>query len=158
MPGAFTGPCSNQVPGYIKAYDQFKAKGVENIYVIAVNDTFVMKAWKEKLAPEGTRQSNSNLWPSSAFFPHIYSHLGCVRNSLIAVHFIADDQGAFTGALGMLFDASGLLGAPRSKVRHVASRPSSSLLMSALFSGMLQLSTAILSRTSLSKPTREQSR
>ena len=34
----------------------------------------------------------------------------------IAIHFIADDQGAFTGALGMLFDASPLLGAPRSKV------------------------------------------
>ena len=34
-----------------------------------------------------------------------------------AIHFIADDQGAFIGALGMLFDASGLLGAPRSKVR-----------------------------------------
>lgn len=32
------------------------------------------------------------------------------------MHFIADDQGAFTGALGMLFDASPLLGAPRSKV------------------------------------------
>ena len=35
----------------------------------------------------------------------------------LTVHFIADDQGAFVGALGMLFDASALLGAPRSKVR-----------------------------------------
>ncbi|KAI0363704.1 Redoxin [Pilatotrama ljubarskyi] len=90
VPGAFTGTCSAQVPGYIKAYDQFKAKGVENIYVVAVNDVFVMKAWKEQLAPEGT-----------------------------PVHFISDDQGAFVGALGMLFDASPLLGAPRSK-RFVA--------------------------------------
>ncbi|KAI0740400.1 Redoxin [Earliella scabrosa] len=90
VPGAFTGTCSAQVPGYIKAYPQFKEKGVDNIYIVAVNDAFVTKAWKEQLAPEGT-----------------------------PIHFIADDQGAFTGALGMLFDASPLLGAPRSK-RYVA--------------------------------------
>ena len=41
-----------------------------------------------------------------------------------AIHFIADDQGAFTGALGMLFDASDLLGAPRSKVRTLQLRSS----------------------------------
>ena len=34
------------------------------------------------------------------------------------IHFIADDKGAFTSGVGMLFDASGLLGAPRSKVRR----------------------------------------
>lgn len=72
VPGAFTGTCNAQVPGYIKAYDDFKAKGVKNIYVISVNDVFVMKwviyamlithilivwrAWKERLAPEGTSE------------------------------------------------------------------------------------------------------
>jgi len=86
VPGAFTPPCSSHVPGYIKEYEKFKARGVQNIYVVAVNDAFVTKAWKEKLAPEGT-----------------------------PVRFIADDKGTFVGALGLLFDASGLLGAPRSK-------------------------------------------
>jgi hypothetical protein len=33
------------------------------------------------------------------------------------VHFIADDTGAFTSGIGMMFDATPLLGAPRSKVR-----------------------------------------
>ena len=33
------------------------------------------------------------------------------------IHFVADDKGAFVGSLGLLFDASPLLGAPRSKVR-----------------------------------------
>ncbi|KAH9939706.1 Redoxin [Epithele typhae] len=86
VPGAFTGTCSKQVPGYIDAFEQFKAKGIDNIFVVAVNDVFVMKAWKASLAPQGT-----------------------------PVRFIADDQGAFVGALGMLFDASPLLGGPRSK-------------------------------------------
>ena len=43
MPGAFTGTCSKQIPGYIEAYEQFKTKGVDNVYVVAVNDVFVMK-------------------------------------------------------------------------------------------------------------------
>lgn len=37
------GTCSAQVPGYIKSYDQFKAKGVNEIFVVAINDVFVMK-------------------------------------------------------------------------------------------------------------------
>ena len=34
----------------------------------------------------------------------------------VAIHFIADDKGAFIGSLGLLFDAAPLLGGPRSKV------------------------------------------
>jgi len=34
-----------------------------------------------------------------------------------AIHFIADDQGTFVSSLGLIFDAGGLLGASRSKVR-----------------------------------------
>lgn len=36
-----------------------------------------------------------------------------------AVRFLADDSGAFTAKLGMLFDATPLLGGPRSKVRSL---------------------------------------
>ena len=43
MPGAFTGTCNAQVPGYINAFNQFKEKGVNGIYIIAVNDVFVTK-------------------------------------------------------------------------------------------------------------------
>jgi 2-Cys peroxiredoxin 5 len=43
VPGAFTPPCSSQVPEYIADYEKFKAKGVKNIYVVAVNDAFVVK-------------------------------------------------------------------------------------------------------------------
>ncbi|KAF5378134.1 hypothetical protein D9615_007520 [Tricholomella constricta] len=86
VPGAFTGTCHAQVPGYIEAYDEFKAKGVNEIYIFAVNDVFVTKAWKENLAPKGSN-----------------------------VHFIADDNAAFANSVGLAFDATPLLGGPRSK-------------------------------------------
>jgi hypothetical protein len=92
VPGAFTPTCSSQAPGYIEKYDQFKAKGINEIYIITVNDAYVTKcvlsrdivlftcyfystyfvpvafirAWKEKLAPNGTRKSPDFL---HSFFP-----------------------------------------------------------------------------------------
>ena len=57
VPGAFTPPCSSQVPGYIEKYDEFKAKGVDVIAVVAANDAFVMSGWaravglKDKVRP-----------------------------------------------------------------------------------------------------------
>lgn len=48
LPGAFTGPCSTtHIPSFIKVMDQLKAKGVDDVYCIAVNDPFVLKAWGE---------------------------------------------------------------------------------------------------------------
>ena len=46
LPGAYTPTCSAQhVPGYLKHADDFKAKGVDAIACISVNDPFVMGAW-----------------------------------------------------------------------------------------------------------------
>jgi glutaredoxin/glutathione-dependent peroxiredoxin len=46
LPGAFTPTCSSQhVPGYLKNYDALKAKGVDAIACMSVNDGFVMGAW-----------------------------------------------------------------------------------------------------------------
>jgi peroxiredoxin len=48
VPGAFTPTCSEaHLPGYVVLADQFKAKGVDLIACVAVNDAFVMKAWGE---------------------------------------------------------------------------------------------------------------
>lgn len=52
VPGAFSATCSNQVPGYVEHAEQFVAKGIQGIYVVAVNDVFVMKAWKKDLRAE----------------------------------------------------------------------------------------------------------
>ncbi len=45
LPGAFTPTCSTyQLPDFEKLYPEFKAEGIDEIYCVAVNDTFVMNA------------------------------------------------------------------------------------------------------------------
>jgi peroxiredoxin len=53
VPGAFTGTCHKMhVPSIIANADALKAKGVNTIAVTAVNDVFVMDAWKKATAAE----------------------------------------------------------------------------------------------------------
>ena len=48
LPGAFTGPCSTaHLPSFIRTADDFRAKGIDEIICVAVNDPFVLKAWGE---------------------------------------------------------------------------------------------------------------
>ena len=61
LPGAFTPTCSTmQVPGFEEQYDAIKDMGIDEIYVISVNDTFTMRKWmidqnvkKIKFIPDG---------------------------------------------------------------------------------------------------------
>lgn len=72
LPGAFTPTCSaKHVPGYIANADQLKAKGVNEIWCISVNDPFVMGAWGRDQKATGT------------------------------VRMMADGNAAFTKALGL---------------------------------------------------------
>ena len=46
LPGAYTPTCSaKHVPSYLASYDKLKAKGVDEIWCISVNDAHVMGAW-----------------------------------------------------------------------------------------------------------------
>lgn len=54
VPGAFTPTCSmNHLPGYLELNDELRAKGVDTIAVVAVNDVFVMNAWSKANEADG---------------------------------------------------------------------------------------------------------
>lgn len=79
VPGAFTPTCSEQhLPGYIAQADAIRAKGVDDILCVSVNDAFVMGAW------------------------------GRDRGAGEAVTMIADGNGEFSRAVGLDFDGSGI--------------------------------------------------
>ena len=79
LPGAFTPTCSAaHLPGYVIHADDIKAKGVDSIICLSVNDAFVMDAWGK----------NQN-----------------VEDRLLMV---ADGNGDFTRAVGLEMDGSGI--------------------------------------------------
>lgn len=75
LPGAFTPTCSaKHVPGYTANYDKLKAKKVDEIWCVSVNDAFVMGAWAKDQKSAGK------------------------------VRMMADGSAMFTKALGLEFD------------------------------------------------------
>ena len=62
LPGAFTPTCSTyQLPNFEKMYGDFKELGIDEIYCMSVNDSFVMNAWAKdqklenvKVIPDGS--------------------------------------------------------------------------------------------------------
>ena len=56
LPGAFTPTCSSfQLPGFETQFSQFQEKGIDEIYCLSVNDSFVMNAWFEGQGVENVR-------------------------------------------------------------------------------------------------------
>jgi len=78
VPGAFTPTCdAKHLPGFVEKAGDLRAKGVDTIACMSVNDAFVMKAWGKSQNTDGK------------------------------VDMIADGNGDYTKALGLDFDASG---------------------------------------------------
>jgi glutaredoxin/glutathione-dependent peroxiredoxin len=76
VPGAFTPTCSaRHLPGFVEHFEAFRARGID-VFCMAVNDPFVMKAWGEsQKVPDG-------------------------------LQLLSDGNGDFTRALGLELDAS----------------------------------------------------
>ena len=50
LPGAFTPTCSGkQLPNFERLYEEFKLRGIDEVYCLSVNDSFVMNAWADEL-------------------------------------------------------------------------------------------------------------
>lgn len=78
VPGAFTPTCdAKHLPGFVEKAGELKAKGIDAIGCLSVNDAFVMKAW------------------------------GKAQNTEGKVDMLADGNAEYTKALGLDFDASG---------------------------------------------------
>lgn len=77
VPGAFTPTCNDyHLPGFVVHADDLRAKGVDTIACVAVNDVWVMGAWGRALGTEGK------------------------------VLMLADGNGEFTAEMGLPFDLS----------------------------------------------------
>jgi peroxiredoxin len=75
VPGAFTSTChKSHIPVFVENLDAIKAKGVDKVAVVAVNDHHVMRAWAEAL------------------------------NAVGKVDFLADGSGEFAAATGLVND------------------------------------------------------
>jgi len=69
LPGAFTPTCSTyQLPGFEQNYQTFKDLGIDEIYCISVNDSFVMNKWAQdqdiqnvKVIPDGSGMFTSKM-------------------------------------------------------------------------------------------------
>ena len=62
VPGAFTPTChSAHMPTLISEHDAIKAKGVDEMIILAVNDMHVMKLWGNRRGP---RRRASRCWPT----------------------------------------------------------------------------------------------
>jgi len=69
LPGAFTPTCSTyQLPGFENLASKFKEQGIDDIYVMSVNDSFVMNAWARqqelknvKVIPDGNGEFTNRM-------------------------------------------------------------------------------------------------
>jgi len=54
VPGAFTPTCHlNHLPGFLENLEIIKSKGVDDVYVLSVNDVWVMDAWSKSTKGKG---------------------------------------------------------------------------------------------------------
>ncbi|EPT31004.1 redoxin domain-containing protein [Toxoplasma gondii ME49] len=96
LPGAFTPTCSSRhLPDFDKEYDAIRALGIDEVYCLSVNDTFVMNAWASslnvkhvKMIPDGNGCFTSKMGmlvdkTNLGFGPRSWRYAMVVRNGTI---------------------------------------------------------------------------
>lgn len=105
LPGAFTPTCSSShLPRYEELYDVFKSEGVDDIYCVSINDTFVMNSWAEaqdiskiKMLPDGNAEFTKAVGmlvskSSLGFGDRSWRYSMLIDNGVIVKHFIEPDK------------------------------------------------------------------
>jgi len=103
LPGAFTPTCSStHLPGFEMNFDEFSALGIDEIYCLSVNDTFVMNAWAKnlelkniKMLPDGSGELTEKLGmlvekTNLGFGKRSWRYSMYVENGVIQKAFIED--------------------------------------------------------------------
>lgn len=63
LPGAFTPTCSTmQLPTFEEKFDQFVDLGIDDIYCMSVNDSFVMNAWSRQQELKASQSDSRWIW------------------------------------------------------------------------------------------------
>eukprot|EP01068_Selenidium_serpulae_P008979 Selendium_serpulae@DN5122_c1_g1_i5.p2 len=106
LPGAFTPTCSStHLPGYEADYKKIKEKGVDEIYCLSVNDSFVMNAWAKdqmiehvKLLPDGNGDFSKGMGmlvskKNLGFGPRSWRYSMIVKDMKIEKIFVEDGFG-----------------------------------------------------------------
>jgi glutaredoxin-like protein len=104
LPGAFTPTCSStHLPRYEELYDTFKANGIDEVYCISVNDTFVMNEWaksqkieKVKMLPDGNAKFTEAMGmlvdkEDLGFGKRSWRYAMLIENGIVKKHFIEPD-------------------------------------------------------------------
>ncbi|KAF4986655.1 hypothetical protein FDECE_15845 [Fusarium decemcellulare] len=109
VPAAFSGTCSSKhIPSYM---NHPKLKEAGHVFVVSVNDPFVMKAWSEQLDPA----KQTGVSQPYKFQPPLELEW-CVANPHSPqIRFLGDPTGKFTEALDLGFDGSAIFGGMRGK-------------------------------------------
>ena len=100
LPGAFTPTCSTyQLPGFENNFEEFKANGIDEIYCLSVNDSFVMNQWAKaqgiknvKVIPDGSGEFTRRMGmlvnkDNLGFGPRSWRYAAIVKNGVIEAWF-----------------------------------------------------------------------
>lgn len=105
LPGAFTPTCSStHLPRYEELYQTFKNEGIDSVYCVSVNDSFVMNEWAQaqeienvQLIPDGNTTFTNAMGmlvdkEDLGFGKRSWRYSMLVENGKVVKHFVEPDK------------------------------------------------------------------